>query len=593
MNATPVSPETPAGSRIGFVMTLLTVAGLTGILSIILVARGGVPSAPGAALVATALAVPALAWHAVARGSRRTLWIMQLASLFEALTVVLTMPAVIEPPFRMLRLAIVLAAIAGSVTIALGFARPHALGRAMAIGLGMPGLLLALDLVLGYPDVGNPPARREWFAAMLPDSVLGHRYAPDTAFATRYPDAGNGDHDPIDFRARLWSLNAADGNVAHLEFPAERVGEVRVNIEAADSGPAWHIQLNQAGLAVKALVSYSVRLRIRADSARDVGIGFLQAHAPWKQVGFYRTVHVDTTWQVLNEYFIAGIDDDDTRLAFDLGGSAVDVTITDVRMEAQDGAPLLPPLPLDQYEVRYALDRDGCRRSDTPTAAGADALLLLGDGDAMGVGIRARDTFAGRLADPDTASGWPGLPIRNCGLPGADPAVAEAWYRHHTGAGRSTTVLYVIGPAMVDRLHRHAAAAALRRLPTPLRVSALLARLSPPRDDDWREAVATLTLGIGRLAAAVRGDDGQLIVAYFRADDDRGWPDVISAVDGLVGSTGATTVDLGTHLADSLPVAALRGDEPGHHPGALAHRIAAEALRGPLLDRMRVIEVRK
>ncbi len=575
--------DVPAGSRVGLVMTLLPVATLTSILSVLLLLRGGVSRVPGMALVILAIVVPFLAWRAVARGQRTMLRAMYLASLSQVMIVLATMPATAEAPLRVVRLAIVLAALAGASTLTLGLARPVALRRAIALGIGVPVALLALDIVIGYPVVGDPPGRPEWYAAMQADTALGNHYPADIAFATSYPGPADGSHDPIDFRDRLWSLNTADGNVARLEFPPDSIGEVRVRIETADSGPSWHIQLNQAGLPVKALTGYSVRLRIRADSVREVGIGFLQAHAPWQQVGFYRTVQLDTTWHVLDEFFIAGINDDDTRLAFDLGGDTVGVTIAEVRMEDQDGSPLQPPLPLDQFEVRYAFDRDGCRQTGVPRAEGGTEVLLLGDGDAMGVGVRASETLAGRLASADSTGGGSGVAVRNCGVPGSDPANAAAWYRHLAQAHRPTTVLYVIGPALIDRLHRRAAASAVRRLPAPIRVSALLARLSPPGEADWRVAVAALARNISDLATAVGRDGGQLIVAYFRADDDRGWADLIPSVDGVLPSTGTTSIDLGTHLADSVPVARLLGEEPGRHPSPLAHRIAAEALRPALL----------
>ncbi len=565
-------------TRTTFGTSVLIAPVLTALLAVGLVAGGSAGVIPASALLLLAVASPFVAWRTIATGNRRLLLGVQGLALTVAGVVIATTPVLIDAPHRLLRLAIVLVAVAGATTLTLGQLRPAHLRAALAVGLGVPLALFLADLAVPYPQAGPAPGRPEWRATLVDDSLLGARYLPDTAFVTTYPNDGGGDHDARDFRERIWGLVAFPGNAAALDLPAGARGEVGVRIAVADTGPAWHIQLNQAGLVVQTLRGYTVRFRIRADSARSVGVGFLQAHEPWTVIGFYRTLAVDTTWSEFNEYFIAGIADDDARLAFDLGGSDVSVTIRDVSIEDEFGAPVTPPLPLHHYEVRYAFDGDGCRR--TPPAAegqAAPAVLVLGDGDAFGLGVRQQDVLASQLATGIAPKG--DLHARNCAVPGADPATAIARYRALGGGAPPATVLYVLGPETADRLRRDATAASLQRLPAPLRLSSVLARLARVETTQWEAIVKPMADNLRQLAVAVRSDGGRLTVAYFRADSNPGWPVVIAAVDSALAGVDATTIDLGRHLADSLPLPAILNDEPGRHPNALAHRIAAAALR--------------
>ncbi len=585
MTASPLSPSAGEGSKIGFVVTVLGAAILASLLALILAAQGIHPGSLAVTLAILAVAGPILAWRALASGRRGWLLGTQLVALGQALIVAASIPEAVPPPHRLLRLAIILAALAGAAVLALGFSRPAALRRAIVLGLGPPAALFLAELVLRYPESGPVPVPSEWRALLGPDASLGARLPADTSFVSRYPDDGGGDHDAADFRDRLWALNVFEGNAAHLEFPASEPGQVRITIAKADSGPTWHIQLNQSGLAVHALTGYSVRLRIRADSTRTVGVGFLQAHEPWTPIGFYRTITVDTTWLAFNDSFLAGLDDDDTRLALDLGGSPVAVTLADVRLEDEHGAPLLPPLPLDRYEVRYRLSGAGCRGDDpAPTTDTASRVVLLGDGDAMGIGVRERDTFARRLeapAAPDGAGATESFAVLNCARPGEATSRLAARYRKLADDFHPGRVVLAIGPETIRRLHREATATTLHRRPAVLRLSSVAARLFPTDEADWEAGIRRLAGEVGDLAAAVRADDRGLLVAVLRADQDPGWPSLIAALRESLGDR-AVTLDVGTHLADSLPATALLGSDPGR-PNATAHGIIADAVRAALV----------
>lgn len=569
-------------TRASFGLAVLAAPVLTALLVLGLVASRGAGPIAAAALVLAACASPLLAWRTLATGDRRLLLAAQAVALFQAGLVLGSAPAILDAPHRLLRLAIVLTALAGASSLTLALLRPARLRAALAVGLGIPLALFLADLVVPYPAVGPAPSRPEWRTMLVRDTIAGPRFTPGATFITTYPDSGAGEHDLRDFRERTWLLLAFPGNAASLVLPPTVRREVDVQITQADTGPAWHIQLNQAGLSVRQLRGYSVTLQIRADSERTVSVGFLQAHAPWEIIGFYRTLTVDTAWTEVNEYFIAGVDDDDTRLAFDIGGSAVPVTIRDVHIEDEFGKPVTPPLPLDQYEVRYAFDEDGCRRTRPRSGAEAPpALLVLGDGDALGLGVREDDIFSSRMAvDPEGQRA--GAIIRNCAAPGMDASTAKARYRELAGATPPRTVLYVLGPETADRLARQATAAGMRRLPAPMRLSGLLARSARAGAAQWHAAAVPFAAGLRELAAAVESDGGRLAIVYFRADANPDWTILRSVVDSTLARTAARTIDLGPDLADRLSGGGLLNEEPGRHPNALAHRLAAAALRADI-----------
>lgn len=555
---------------------------LASLLAFVLIGAGFHPRWLAVALGLLAVGGPWLAWRALV--TSRPGWRIGfgLVALGQVVLVVWSTPAGPVVPHRLLRLAVVLAAIAAATTLTLALTRPAARRRVLLLGLGLPAMLFMIDLCVPAPAVGPVPGRPEWRTALVSDPLVGERYLPDTGFTSSYPDDGGGDHDAIDFRERRWSLSTFEGNQARLELPADAPTEVRVAIAVADSGPTWHIQLNQSGLAVRELTGYSVRLRIRADSARTLGIGFLQAHEPWTPIGFYRSVNVDTAWRTVDEYFIAGIDDADTRLALDLGGSAINVTLADVLIEDERGLALEPSLPLDRWEVRYRINGAGCRGTDPATREpAAQRIIVLGDGDAMGLGVRERDTFARRLEVGRDAGTRPRT-VLNCGQPGDATTHAAARYRALAAQYHPGAALLVLGPETLHRLHREATATALRRLPAALRLSSAVSHLFPARAGDRREASRHLADQVGELAKAVRSDGSRLVIAILRIDQDPEWSDVIDPLRDALREDGAAVLDLGVQLVDRRLGDRLSGSDPDRLSAA-AHRIVAEALR-PVLD---------
>lgn len=139
---------------------------------------------------------------------------------------------------------------------------------------------------------------------------------------------------PEESRAAKWNLKVHEGNEATLvashESPEREV--LRVDIKKAGTQTGWHIQLNQAPLKVQSGHHYSVTFRARADSARNVFLGFARAHAPWTDLGLYRSLALSPEWHSFQEEFVPSADDDNARILFDLGGSNISAEFVDVKL---------------------------------------------------------------------------------------------------------------------------------------------------------------------------------------------------------------------------------------------------------------------
>lgn len=137
-----------------------------------------------------------------------------------------------------------------------------------------------------------------------------------------------------DSRAAKWDLKVHEGNEATLivshESPEREV--LRVDIKKAGTQTGWHIQLNQAPLKVQTGHRYSATFRARADSARNVFLGFARAHDPWTDLGLYRSIALSPEWSRFQEEFVATADDDNARILFDLGGSSFSAEFADVKL---------------------------------------------------------------------------------------------------------------------------------------------------------------------------------------------------------------------------------------------------------------------
>ena len=136
---------------------------------------------------------------------------------------------------------------------------------------------------------------------------------------------------PVGGRGAAWQIElhgtcrAAAGKAAG--------GGVRVEVTATD-GTDWHVQLKQAGLAVKKGRYYTLAFEARteADKARAIGCGVGQAHQPWRSLGLGRRVELAAQWRPVREGFTATADDADARVTFALGAGRGAVEVRNVSL---------------------------------------------------------------------------------------------------------------------------------------------------------------------------------------------------------------------------------------------------------------------
>jgi hypothetical protein len=79
---------------------------------------------------------------------------------------------------------------------------------------------------------------------------------------------------------------------------------------------SWHVQFNQAKLAVTKGAVYTVSFRAAADRPRKVSLSLMQAHDPWGNVGLGTSLALTREPQPFSFTFIASEDDENARLNF-------------------------------------------------------------------------------------------------------------------------------------------------------------------------------------------------------------------------------------------------------------------------------------
>jgi hypothetical protein len=90
-----------------------------------------------------------------------------------------------------------------------------------------------------------------------------------------------------------------------LRVVVERQGEV-----------AWHPQFHQGGLAVRRDEPYTVKLFLRSDQKRSIGLNCMMAHEPWQRLGLSVSPSLDTEWKLYRFTFVAEQDDPNARVTF-------------------------------------------------------------------------------------------------------------------------------------------------------------------------------------------------------------------------------------------------------------------------------------
>jgi hypothetical protein len=135
----------------------------------------------------------------------------------------------------------------------------------------------------------------------------------------------------VDAKANAWSMEQHEGCTAKAVHPADNAAALRLEISKAD-GTGWHLQLKCRPLAVKEGQYYTLTFRARADEPRELSYGVGQDHDPWGGLGLWGSVKLTKEWQTVRAGFAATATDDNVRLSFSFGASAVAVELADVSL---------------------------------------------------------------------------------------------------------------------------------------------------------------------------------------------------------------------------------------------------------------------
>jgi hypothetical protein len=105
---------------------------------------------------------------------------------------------------------------------------------------------------------------------------------------------------------------------------------MKVDIGQIGDGKGWQIYLNCSGGAVTAGQRYTLSFRARAAVPRTMVAKVAQIKQPWESLGLFKELSLTDQWQTFRLDFEAKLDEEASRLGFNLGSSTASVDIADV-----------------------------------------------------------------------------------------------------------------------------------------------------------------------------------------------------------------------------------------------------------------------
>jgi len=118
-----------------------------------------------------------------------------------------------------------------------------------------------------------------------------------------------------------WNLEQHNGAKAEISIisgkPNKESSQNVVKIEVSQLGTAgWHVQFNQGKLALEENQPYTVSFWAKSDKASNISVSISQAHDPWGNLGFSRSIEVDQEWKFYKYTFQLKKHDENARLNF-------------------------------------------------------------------------------------------------------------------------------------------------------------------------------------------------------------------------------------------------------------------------------------
>ncbi len=505
------------------------------------------------------------------------------------------------PPFplRILLVAIGTSYLATLMAVFLAgarvFAPANAILLSVSVWIGIFVSETALEFLVPRTDTKSVMAVPEWSGGMELHPTLGMIYAPNSVVKTYYPDNMRGYFNEEDSRKRRWRLQVLAGNVGELVLPPDNPDAIRVAIRKGGTQDTWGIQLNQDRFTVKAHHRYSLTFRARADSPRNITVGFSKAHEPWSNLGLWQNIALTKEWKSFEEEFTPGADEDNARIHFDVGSSDVSVELSHVSLHRLPGKILVAPdLPQKKYFVSYRFNALGCRGPDIPIPRTTETvrILLLGDSFTQGVGVHEEHTFTKQLErllneNLDMKDSSRTYKVINCGISGFSTRDERLFYQLSGSKYEPDIVLLVMvwndDLSHVDELQRGYANRQRGKLEYLSHLWGQLQEYYHRRPfPDFSGSVEE----IYRLNRETRKQGARLGVVLFRPNCDfagstlsgRIWNNLTKSVSKGLYATSIPILDLGNALCDKHSVEDLAVHPLDLHPNEIAHEIAAQTI---------------
>lgn len=154
--------------------------------------------------------------------------------------------------------------------------------------------------------------------------------------------------DVFRFRRRHWQLALSDQNRARLIRPQHGGSVYRVEIDQAPTLERWHINLMYSPIKIINARDYLIRFRVRAEGERVISFR-LDETATGKNLGLLKLIPIGSSWQEIEIPFRSRADASDSRLIFELGGSDIDVELSNITLALE------PPSVINLDRTRTVL----------------------------------------------------------------------------------------------------------------------------------------------------------------------------------------------------------------------------------------------
>lgn len=467
--------------------------------------------------------------------------------------------------------------------------------RAILLCLSFAAGIFLLETVL--PLLTTSPFQTQttgpqWVGTMQPYPGLGAVYRPGSVLSTIYPDNPRRYFKEQDDRTLRWWLRLDGGNEGKLVLPEDNRDMVRVEPTKIQTKNTYDVQLNLSRLKAVAKQAYKIEFWARSDQPRSLSVGFAMSHDPWDGLGLYQKIDLTEIWQNFSIPFSSIASDENARIHFDLGDSAIPVEFTTVSLRTSPaGTKIEPPLPPKKYFVSYKFNSHGCRDREyaRPKPADTKRILFLGDSFTLGVGVHEQDTLPKQL-NKLISAGSPEkkYEVINCGVSGYGTHEERIFYELF-GANYQPDIVLLVMVWNDDLSYSEEFAKEYVKRP-PGKLELLFHTWAKIQQYRFQRPFPNFTKCVDeilRLDYDLQNQNSRLGVVIYRNDPDydgstypgKIWNHLIRTVTGGLEGENIPVLDLGKPLFEKHSKMELDVHPTiDHHPNEIANAIAAREI---------------